>query len=306
MKELFKKSISLERKQSRVGYIFVLPIILGLAFIYVPVLIQSFIYSLSRITMELKGISLEMVGFEHYHRALFIDPHFRRQLIDSITRMMVDVPVIIIFAFFMANVLNQKFRGRLAARIILFLPVIIATGIISEIESWDMMQAIYRSGGKLDVGGSAVNVFNYNELRQMIMFSIPNKTLVNIVLGSIDGLYSVITHSGVQILIFLAGLQSIPESMYEAARVEGATSWEMFWKMSFPIISPLILVNVIYTIIDSFFSYRNNVISIIRSVMNAADQYAYASALAWLYLGVVAIVLAAIWLVVSRLIIYQD
>lgn len=302
-----RQAVSLEKKQSRYGYIFVIPVIIGLALIYIPVLIQSFMYSMSDISMGSQGFSLQFTGFNHYYKALFVDPNYRRAVIDSIQRMFIDVPIIIIFSFFMANVLNQKFFGRVASRVIFFLPVVIATGIISAVDASDMILGMYRSGGKLDTGIAAGgNIFNYMELRNMLMSSYYNKTFIHIILGAIDGLYNIVTTSGVQMLIFLAGLQSIPVSMYEAARVEGATSWEMFWKISFPIISPLILVNVIYSIIDNFLSYRNGVINIIRGTMAQADLYEFAAALSWIYLGVVAVILVVVWLVVGRMVIYQD
>ena len=131
--------------------------------------------------------------------------------------------------------------------------------------------------GKLDV--SASSNFDYSTLRSVVSGALNNGTLSNIVLNAVDGIYSVITSSGVQFLVFLSGLQSISVNMYEAAKVEGATGWETFWKISFPMISPLILVNLLYTVIDLFLKKDNEAITLIDTALQTASQYAQASAM---------------------------
>ncbi len=299
------KAATLEKKHNRIGYVFVMPIIIGIILIFLPLLVQSFLFSINNIKIISQGFELEHVGLEHYNRAVAIDPNFRRMLIDSVTRMLIDVPVIVIFSFFMANVLNQKFRGRIVARVIFFLPVILATGIIASVESSDMLLNLYRGGGGLDTGVSS-NIFRYNELRQILLDSQFNQSVISIIIGAIDGLYNIITSSGVQMLIFLAGLQSLPSSVFEAAKVEGATGWECFWKITFPMISPLILVSIIYTIIHSFTSANNGLINHIRNVSALSNQYGLASAMSWIYFAVVAIVLLIAGLIINKVIIYQD
>ena len=138
------------------------------------------------------------------------------------------------------------------------------------------------------------------------MVVLQNEDLAAIVLGAVDGLYSVITSSGVQMLVFLSGLQSISDAMYEAAKVEGATSWEVFWKISFPMISPLILVNLIYTVIDMFLKADNAAVSLINGALENASEYALASAFSWIYLLVVLVFVGIVVLLVRKLIIYQD
>jgi ABC-type sugar transport system permease subunit len=210
----------------------------------------------------------------------------------------------------MANVLNQKFLGRTVARVIFFIPVIISTGIMREFDEMSSMLDTYNSGEKLEVGGAsasgAANIFNYNQLREVISSALNNPTLSGIVLGAIDGLYSVITSSGVQMLVFLSGLQGISISMYEAAKVEGATGWEVFWKISFPMISPLILVNLIYTVIDLFLKSDNAAILYINTYMGNAATYELASALSWVYTLVVLAFVGIAWVLVKKLVVYQD
>ena len=128
----------------------------------------------------------------------------------------------------------------------------------------------------------------------------------SIVLGAISGLYGIITSSGVQMLVFLSGLQGISINMYEAAKVEGATGWEVFWKISFPMISPLILVNLIYTVIDLFLKADNEAINFINNKLADGSQLELASALSWIYTLVILLFVGIVWMLVKKLIVYQD
>ena len=161
-KQIKRNKLSLERKQSLYGYIFVLPIIIGLAFIYIPVIVQSFIYSISEIKVDAKGFHTIFIGLENYYEALFVEADFLRTVVESTLGLLVQIPIILIFAFFMANVLNQNFKGRTVARVIFFIPVVISTGIIAQFENMSSMLDIYSSAEKMDVGSSSgmANVFN--------------------------------------------------------------------------------------------------------------------------------------------------
>lgn len=306
---LKRRPVSLEKKQNLYGYIFVLPIIIGLAFIYVPVIIQSFIYSVSEIQVtRASGFVTVFTGFDNYYEALFVEEAYLRTIVESTLSLIAQIPVILIFAFFMANVLNQKFVGRTVARVIFFIPVIISTGIIAQFDSMSSMLDVYNSNEKIDIGSASgqSTIFNYAQLRQIVTVTLKNDDLAAIVLGAVDGLYSIITSAGVQMLVFLSGLQGISINMYEAAKVEGATSWEVFWKISFPMISPLILVNIIYTVIDLFLKSDNAAVQLINEKLESASEYALASACSWIYMVVVLLFVAIVFLLVKKLIVYQD
>lgn len=302
-----KAVMSLERKNSLFGYVFVLPIIIGLAFVYLPVLFESLMYSFGDINITNDGWQVEWIGWQNYNQALFVEEGFLRTVIESIISLLPQILIVIIFAFFMANILNQKFRGRTIARVIFFIPVIISTGIISELDSMSSMLDVYSSGGKMETGGAAgSNIFGYKQIEELITNTLNNASLSNIVLGAVDGLYSVITSSGIQMLVFLAGLQGISINMYEAAKVEGATGWEVFWKISFPMISPLILVNLIYTVIDLFLKSDNAAIQFINKYLNNPSTYEVASAFSWIYTIVILLFVGIVFLLINKLIVYQD
>ena len=300
-----RQFIGLKRRQAMAGYVFLAPIIIGLVWLFLPALLQAWQYSVSDIRMTAEGIELTPIGLEHYRDILFVN-RSAPYLLDSLRTMAVQVPVIIIFSFFLSNVLNQQFFGRNTARAVFFLPVIMAAGVLTQLESGNRINELYTEGARLDTGMAAGAVYNYQNLKALLAESELNRTLVSVVLYAIDSLYSVVTSSGVQVLIFLAGLQSISPSLYEAAKVEGANGWICFWKISFPMISPLIMVNVVYTMMDSFTRYDNAAMAYIRVFLYGNSRYSYATALSILYIGVVAVVLGITYLLIDRMMVYRD
>ena len=300
-----RRLMGLKRKQALAGYVFLAPIIIGLLWLFIPAFIQAIRYSLSNIKMGAGGIELEFVGFQHYNDILFVNTT-SQYLVNSFRQAAVEIPIIIIFSFFIANLLNQRFIGRNIARTVFFLPVIAAAGVIGQLNAGDLMETMFASGGKMDLGLASGAVYNYESLKQLLMDSNINQSFVSIILGAVDSLYHIVTSSGVQVLIFLAGLQSISPSLYEAAQVEGSNGWVSFWKISFPMISPLIMVNVVYTMVDTFTSYDNITMQYIRIFLYGNNNYAYATALSIVYILVIAVILLIVYFILNRFIVYRD
>ena len=300
-----RRLMGLKRKQALAGYVFLAPIIIGLLWLFIPAFIQAIQYSLSNIKMGAGGIELEFVGFQHYNDILFVNTT-SQYLVNSFRQAAVEIPIIIIFSFFIANLLNQRFIGRNIARTVFFLPVIAAAGVIGQLNAGDLMETMFASGGKMDLGLASGAVYNYESLKQLLMDSNINQSFVSIILGAVDSLYHIVTSSGVQVLIFLAGLQSISPSLYEAAQVEGSNGWVSFWKISFPLISPLIMVNVVYTMVDTFTSYDNITMQYIRIFLYGNNNYAYATALYIVYILVIAVILLIVYFILNRFIVYRD
>lgn len=300
-----RRLMGLKRKQALAGYVFLAPIIIGLLWLFIPAFIQAIQYSLSNIKMGAGGIELEFVGFQHYNDILFVNTT-SQYLVNSFRQAAVEIPIIIIFSFFIANLLNQRFIGRNIARTVFFLPVIAAAGVIGQLNAGDLMETMFASGGKMDLGLASGAVYNYESLKQLLMDSNINQSFVSIILGAVDSLYHIVTSSGVQVLIFLAGLQSISPSLYEAAQVEGSNGWVSFWKISFPMISPLIMVNVVYTMVDTFTSYDNITMQYIRIFLYGNNNYAYATALSIVYILVIAVILLIVYFILNRFIVYRD
>lgn len=306
-----KKPASLDAKKARAGWWFVLPFVAGLVLIYFPMLIDSIWYSFNLIQVQAGGgFTLKFVGFENYGEALFSDPQYLRILTSSIKQLIFDIPAIVIFALFMAIVLNQKMIGRGVFRAIFFIPVIISTGLIDSIDQSNMILNYMGEGGGIDTGNtqqsSAADIVNSMDVSNLLGNMVVGTELVDYVVNVVNNIFNIVNRSGVQMLIFLSGLQSISESIYESCRVDGATAWETFWKITFPMISPMILVNGVYTVIDSFTSESNSVMSYISNVYSTMKNgQVISSAMSWIYFIVVALMLVIVAGVLSRFVFYQ-
>ena len=298
---------SLDKRKARNGWLFVLPFLLGIIFIYLPIIFDSIWFSMNKIGyIKYGGMSLTFVGFEHYNEALFKDTTFVQKLVEGIKQLIFDIPAIVIFALFIAVILNQKMLGRAAFRAIFFVPVIIATGLMDSINATDVLADQMGSGEGIDTGsGSSATTEIVSALDIQMLFADMKvgTEIVTYVTGLVNDIYDIINRSGVQMLIFLAGLQSISPAIYEACKIEGATAWETFWKITFPMISPMILVNAIYTIIDSFTSNANVVMSYISDKFDV--NQVLASAMSWIYFIVIMLIIAAFVGIASAFIFYQ-
>lgn len=303
------KSNLLDRK-NRVGYLFILPVLIGLIFIFLPALYYSFVYSISTVTIRLDAVQLEASGFQNYVDAFTWDTDFRVLMLAAIQRTITDTFVIIIFSFFIATVLNQKFAGRGVVRTIFFLPVLLATGIIASADTNSVMMGVFGSSSN---AGSTISsaftsggfdvLFSLQDLMESVQI---NASLKNVILNAVNSSYNTVNSSGVQILIFLAALQSIPPSIFESARVEGATKWEEFWKITFPMITPMIFVNIIYTIVDSFSNPQYGLLRYIQKLAFTDNKIGLASAFSWIYFAIILIILGIVSAIITKRIHYLD
>ncbi|MCR4727698.1 MAG: sugar ABC transporter permease [Lachnospiraceae bacterium] len=300
-----KWKLSLLGREALAGLGFALPFLIGFFFIFLPMIVKSISYSFSNMDVQAGGYVLTPAaknGLEHYIRALTIDPDFNRMLLRAILDMFTRVPLVIIFSFFMANLLNQKFHGRAVARSILFLPVILTSGVILGLESSDLLVSTL-SPAELS-GTDFSTIMNVSGL--LLEYTDLPPSAIRFLASAVNGIYGIIIASGVQILIFLAGLQSISPSLYEASSMEGATAWESFWKITFPMISPLILVNSIYTIIDAFTSENNEIMKDIKNTIFRDVKYGFGSAMAWIYFVCIGVILLVVGGIISRFVFYND
>ncbi len=307
-----KKSLhraSLNERKARSGWFFVLPFALGVLFVYLPIILDSLCYSFYQInSVRGGGYELEFKGLEFYREALFTDTTFTTTLLSGIQQLIFDVPMILIFALFIAVVLNQKMLGRAAFRAIFFIPVVLSTGLMETINAADIMQDQMGStdgGGMSDgSGGSAAgDIVSAVDIARLFADLKIGAGLVEYVVAAVNNIYDIVNRSGVQMLIFLAGLQSISPAIYEASSIEGATAWETFWKITFPMISPMILVNAVYTIIDSFTSNSNIVMSYVARIYDSSTELA--TAMSWIYFLIIMAIIGVFVLIASTFVFYQ-
>ncbi|WP_028608915.1 carbohydrate ABC transporter permease [Paenibacillus harenae] len=291
---------SYAEKKAQWGFLYVLPWLLGFVLFFFVPLLSSLRFSFSSITANSDGITVKYIGFKNYVEALTINTSFNRVLTESIVNIVVNIPLIVIFSLFLAVLLNQKFIGRSAARAIFFLPVILASGVIMNLESTSLVQAISDASS----GAKVVRSLQSFELEKLMLQAGVSEWIVNYLTGSVDRIYQIVSQSGVQILIFLAGIQTISPQLYEASKMEGATGYEAFWKITFPMVSPLILVNVIYTIIDSVSS--NEITDLILDTGFSVFNFGLSSAMATIYFLAVALILLISTYLISRKVFYYD
>ena len=217
--------------------------------------------------------------------------------------------IILIFAFFMANVLNQNFFGKTAARVIFFVPVILSTGLMDTINASDILSENMGAEGGIDTGGgtdATTEIVSALDIQMLFANMKVGTELVDYVVEAINNIYDIVNRSGVQMLIFLAGLQSISPAIYESCDIDGASAWEAFWKITIPMLGPMILVNTIYTIIDSFTSSSNTVMSYIANVYTQPNGgNVISTAMSWIYFLVVILILGLIAAVCSAYVFYQ-
>jgi len=304
-----RKKVSLDARKARAGYAFVLPFILGIILIYIPILLDSIWFSMGDLQSVVgpdgkPAQILHFVGIDHYIAAFTDSTGFVTNLIAGLQQLVFEVPAIIVFSLFIAVVLNQKMLGRALFRAIFFLPVVISTGIMETINAADIMSNA--SAGGIDDGsggGGATQIISLLDVEQLFAGMKVGGELVVYVVSLVNNVYSIINYSGVQMLIFLAGLQSISPSIYEACRIDGATGWETFWKVTFPMISPMILVNAVYTIIDSFTRTQNSMMKFITEIYKMESEKA--TAMYWIYFLIVALVIAIVAAIASTFIFYQ-
>ena len=303
-----RKIASLDKKKARAGWVFVLPFVIGFLLVYLPIIWNSIYMSFHSLHIVTGGgFTLEPVGFENYSDALFEDPLFVQTLITGLKELLFDVPAILIFSLFMAVLLNQKMAGRAVFRAIFFIPVILSTGIMESIEGQNILGTMMEGSGSIDGSeqSTASEIISVMDIERLFYSMKIGQGLVEYVVKMINEIYDIVNRSGVQMLIFLAGLQSISPAIYEACRIDGCTAWETFWKITFPMISPMILVNGIYTIIDSFTTDSNTVMKYIHQVYQGSDGQVLSSAMAWMYFLIVMLMLAAAAGLFSAFVFYQ-
>ncbi len=241
-------------------------------------------------------------GIANYIRAFKVDPEFVRFLSEEISRMFFNSLAIMIFSFFVALILNQKFKGRALVRAIFFLPVILSSGVILGIETNNALLSSVQSAIQENTNGTSVTAAIQNILTVNGVGTKAFKKVFELV----DGIYDVAISSGIQIIIFLSGLQTISSSMYEAAKIEGCTTWECLWKITFPMVSSLLLVNWIYTIVDFCMRTDNQVMEKISDQMIVQINYGFASAMSWIYFIIVIAIIGVTSLIISKGVYYYD
>lgn len=315
-------------RKSLWGIIFLIPLIIGFVYFFLLPFIYTIIYSFSYVE---SGRKFQFIGLDNYIFAFKVATaknsnyqivEFSRWLTEGIISIVADIPIILIFSMIMAVVLNSKFKGRALARAIFFIPVIFNSQAIDAAVNAYSTLANTMQGATKDL---FAQMFDFKAF--LIAAKIP-KVLVDFLGKASNRIYDIIAYSGIQILIFLAAIQSVPKSLYEAAKIEGATQYEMFWKITFPMVSPMLLAAAIYTVVDAFL--RSPVLTILKRYSGAGSaaekgstltdigigfevdgviqlsNYGINAAMAIIFTAVIGLIIAVILGILSKVVFYYD
>lgn len=253
------------------NYLFLVPWMLGvLGFIAYPLGYSIYIsFHKVKVNGEGNGLEYSYIGFDNFKYAFISDAIFPAEMIMFLSELVFIVPLTVLFALLVAVMLNQKFKGRMFFRAVFFLPVIFATGQV-------LLELVGQGQGALPFGEQ----YDVEEMIYSIFPASVAGTLANL----ISKFVVILWYSGIQIIIFMAAFQTIPPSTFEAAQIDGATPWESFWKITFPVVVPFIFLNLVYTIVEQSINPFNPVLShIISNMSNIKTGYGYAGALGWIY-----------------------
>lgn len=282
-KSAANKFWTLKRKESMNGYLFILPWLIGTALLFAFPIYRSLEMSFSNIT-DITDYTIEFAGLEHYRKALTGNATYISYYIRNIVSLVETVPFVNVFSLLIAVMLNRKFRGRTVFRAIFFLPVILGSGFA--------MQQLMNQG----VDQGAMETAKEVLIPREVAIYLGHKA-TQAISTFLDLISTILWKCGVPTVIYLAGLQGVPSSLYEAAKVDAAGEWEMFWLITLPMITPMMLLNLVYTVIDSFNDAENVMLWYINKMSFEEMEFEYASAMAWLFFIWIIVLVAIIFLI---------
>lgn len=287
-KELRKiKPGRLERREANFGLLFMIPWFIGAVLLLAYPLCMSVWYALNNIQITPQGMRMVFKGFGNFTEILLADADFPVELLDYVLSTVISAPIIVVFALIIAMMLNQPIKGKGFFRLIFFLPVIIVSGPIL--------------GMLTEQGAGSISAIDTQAISSAISGVLPSM-IAEPIAELFENMITILWYSGVQILIFLSGLQKMDKSMYEAAKIDGGSGWECFWKITLPNLKSMILLNVVYTIVFISNNDQNTIIELIKSSMFSGTKekgYGYASAMAWLYAIVVLLIVGVFALILT-------
>ena len=300
-----KPKSDLIARRERLGLAFVAPFLIGFVlFVGIPI-VQSIIFSFNKVTIVESGYEMISQGLGNYRQILMVNVKFREQIISSFEMTVRDTLVVVPFSFFSAIILHKSFHGRTLARAVFFLPVIVSAGVFAVMDSDSVMNMVLSrdpaaSAGAKEAADSALAFVN-----SLFADSLPEE-ITKFLASATSNVGNIVCKSGIQIIIFLGGLNTISPSIYESSDIEGATAWVNFWKITFPMSGPYILLNVVYTVIDSFTNINNPLIQTIWRDLTGLKNFGTASASAWVYFIMIFAVLGVTFVLISRRVYYRE
>lgn len=277
----FKKPTITERREALAGLGFISPWLIGLCLFFAFPIFRSVQLSFVNI-LNMSEYQLEWAGLDHYKYIFREDAWYVKHFVTTIKEMLIQIPLTNVFALFIAILLNRNFPGRTIYRTIFFLPVILGSGFI--------MSQLLGQGVQSEAMETAQNVLLPMEVKIYL-----GGELTALVTDFLSLITSILWKCGVQIIIYLSGLQSVSPTLYEAARVDSATEWEMFWLITLPMLTPIILMNLIYSVVDCFINADNLLFKHIQNTGFAMKEWENSAAMSWVFFLFVILIVAIIF-----------
>ena len=283
------KKSSLQKRNSITGILFISPWIIGFLLFFFKPFLQSVQFSFGSLSIGDAGAAYTFLGLQNYIEMLTENTTYPQLLVSSLKSIVLDVPTILVFAFFVAILLKSKFHGNGLAKAIFFLPVVMSSGFFAALlnNSSNINSAVDASISE----ASTVTVLQSVNLEQYLLEMGLSSKIIGYITAPVNNIYHVITMSGVQIFIFLAGLNAISPSLYEACYIEGAGAWETFWKITLPMMMPMVLVNTVFSIIDTFTSTGNAMMDYVYEQAFDLFRFGPSSAMCLLYVMAVLLIM---------------
>ena len=295
-KLLFGKTI--EQRRNSAAYGFLLPWLIGVAVFFIVPFVQALYQMFFTMTIEENGVQYTYVGFKVFKDVLLDNSTHIRMLLGSIGNSLRDAILIVVFSLIVAVLLNKPFPGRGFCRALMALPIIVSSGVLMQVFKGDLLLSSVESGAEATIFQGAVIE------ETLIKMGMPVKA-VDFIGTSVSAILDLIWQSGIQILLFVGGMQSIPSTYYEVCSVEGATPWQSFWRVTFPMLSPFLILNFIYALIDSFTLPTNAVIGEINEYFHNV-MYSQATVLSMAYFLLVLVIVGISSLIISKRIFYIE
>lgn len=298
-----RKRVTLKKKKSRLAYLYLLPWIIGFLLFFAYPFFKTVYLSLC--SVDKVTLAETFIKFDNYKYAFLEDVNFPKMLLQSVVTNLQNIPLILIFSYFVALLLKKKFKGSFLVKTIFFLTVILASDLYLRMQSDTSSLNNAQLQGALNDGGQLFQTFNIKAIEASLLSSGLPSGMITFISGVIGNVSQIMLYSGIQIFIFLAGLHAIPTSLYEAANIDGATPWENFWKITLPMTTPVIIVNLVYTAVDSFSSRFSNLMQYINDIAFKNYNFGYSNALSVVYFLIIGVLLAGIFLFMRKRVFYQ-
>lgn len=299
------KKLKYKHKRAIIGYGFISPWLIGFILFFLVPVVSSLIMSFNDILFT-GDLKYTFLGTENYKYALTGDEKFLPYLSECLLDLVINVPLILICSFFFSLILNQNFKGNTIMKVVFFLPVVLGNGVFALYQTQLMeIQGVAVEMMQSESTGMLGDFTSSGLLSFMGEAGLPEAVLEYLTIP-IERIYTLMSKSGVQTFIFLSGLKAVPSSLYESAYVEGCSAWDSFWKITLPMVSPMIIVNTIYTIVDSFAAEDNTLLNYIYEIGINNSKFGLSASMAWIFFAILGVIVAVVLWAVNKRIVYLN